>query len=76
MIEWRWSLTPLTIRDATAANLADLLDFSVANLDAPAFDVPAGPFGRLCRPTTARRSQWEGLRALAERHGFAVPPAD
>jgi phospholipase C len=76
MIEWRWSLTPLTIRDATAANLADLLDFSIANLDAPAFDLPAGPFGRLCLPTAARRSQWESLRALAERHGFAVPPGN
>ena len=28
LIEWRWDLPPLTVRDATANNLADLLDFS------------------------------------------------
>ena len=27
MIEWRWGLEPLTVRDATANNLADVLDF-------------------------------------------------
>jgi phospholipase C len=73
MIEWRWNLTPLTVRDSTAANLANLLDFNAANVDAPTFDVPAGPLGRLCLPSAASRSQWEGLRALAERHGFVVP---
>ncbi len=28
MIEWRWDLEPMTLRDANAANLADVLDFS------------------------------------------------
>src|SRR5256885_5485664 len=28
MIEWRWGLDPLTVRDATANNLADELDFT------------------------------------------------
>lgn len=28
MIEWRWGLEPMTLRDATAKNLADALDFS------------------------------------------------
>jgi hypothetical protein len=27
MIEWRWGLAPLSVRDATANNLTDLLDF-------------------------------------------------
>src|SRR5947209_14105678 len=37
MIEWRWSLRPLTVRDATANNLAQVLDFTAPNLSAPAF---------------------------------------
>src|SRR5581483_8918474 len=28
MIEWRWGLEPLTTRDASARNLAEVLDFS------------------------------------------------
>lgn len=28
MIEWRWDLEPMTVRDAKAKNLADALDFS------------------------------------------------
>jgi phospholipase C len=31
MIEWRWNLKPLTIRDANARNLADVLDFGRIN---------------------------------------------
>ena len=52
MIEWRWGLDPLTVRDQTANNLAQALDFSQTNLTAPVFNVPAGPFGSLCPPTT------------------------
>ena len=40
MIEWRWKLAPLSIRDAHARNLALALDFSKRNLAAPRFDVP------------------------------------
>jgi phospholipase C len=35
MIETRWSLPPLTIRDQTANNLADVLEFTTTNLHAP-----------------------------------------
>jgi hypothetical protein len=28
MIEWRWSLPAMTARDRSAANLAEVLDFS------------------------------------------------
>jgi phospholipase C len=31
MIEWRWNLKPLTVRDANAKNLADVIDFGKIN---------------------------------------------
>ena len=41
MIEWRWGLEPLTPRDASARNLAEVLDFANApNLDRTAYTVP------------------------------------
>jgi phospholipase C len=49
MIEWRWSLPALSVRDDGANNLADVLDFATApNLTAPQFNVPPGPFGAAC----------------------------
>ena len=50
MIEWRWNLRPLTIRDASARNLALALDFSLADLAAQQYAVPPGPFGTACIP--------------------------
>jgi len=41
MIEWRWDLEPLTVRDRTARNLAGELDVAHPRLGAPAYDVPA-----------------------------------
>jgi phospholipase C len=42
LIEWRFGLRPLTVRDQTAANIAEVLDFSgPPNLAAPRWDVPA-----------------------------------
>jgi phospholipase C len=55
MIEWRWGLTPLTVRDATANNLADLLDFGNPQLASPTFTVPTGPFGGACPAGTAAK---------------------
>jgi phospholipase C len=40
MIEWRWSLRPLSIRDARANNLASVLDFRRRRLAAPRIQVP------------------------------------
>ena len=40
MIEGRWNLRPLSVRDATATSLADALDFTEPDLDAPDYDVP------------------------------------
>jgi phospholipase C len=41
MIEWRWSLPPLSVRDAAANNLAEALDFSLVRRTAPAYSVPS-----------------------------------
>lgn len=70
MIEWRWDLLPLTVRDATANNLANLLDFTQTNLEAPAFDVAEGPFGQECASTSSISNEWDRLRQLARSYGF------
>ncbi|MDW3682172.1 alkaline phosphatase family protein [Cupriavidus sp. CV2] len=85
MIEWRFGLTPLTVRDAQAANIAESFDFqSGANVSAPAFTVPSGPFGKTCAPKSlAAGSAAAAIRAehnenvqklaqLAQQHGFWV----
>ena len=41
MIEWRWSLPPLSVRDAAANNLAEALDFKLDRHTAPAYTVPS-----------------------------------
>lgn len=48
MIEWRWGLAPLSARDASAANLAEVLDLSRRDLTAPRITAPPGPFGPPC----------------------------
>jgi phospholipase C len=40
MIEWRYGLDSLTIRDQTATNLAEALDFTAYNTNAPAISAP------------------------------------
>jgi len=73
MIEWRWNLRPLTIRDATANNLAEVLDFTRPNLSVPAFAVPAGPFGALCPSATPSSAEAEALAIAAAQLGFPIP---
>jgi phospholipase C len=79
MIEWRFGLPALTVRDETAKNLAEALDFSAPNLAAPVFNVPAGPFNSACPPSASvvndpeaeeRRENLASLRVLALKHGF------
>ena len=70
MIEWRWDLPPLTVRDATANNLADLLDFSHPQLEAPTFAVPGLTWPQVCPAPLSVPSPWDGLRHLARRSGF------
>lgn len=49
LIETRWGLDPLTVRDAEANNLADEIDLSIPVTAAPPIDVPMGPFAVPCR---------------------------
>jgi phospholipase C len=76
MIEWRFGLPPLTIRDQTANNLADVLDFASPDVSAPTFTVPMGPFGTPCLPATInptatiRTSALQNLKTKAIEFGF------
>jgi phospholipase C len=73
-IEWRWRLRPLTVRDARANNLADVLDFSGPNVTASQYAVPTGPFGAPC-PSSGVASEanpWIVLRDMAHGLGFQV----
>lgn len=71
MIEWRWHLRPLTVRDATARNLAEVLDFARPDLNAPRFVVPPGPYGGPCL-TPGDENKWETLAELAASLGFPI----
>jgi phospholipase C len=72
MIEWRWSLRPLTIRDATAVNLAEAFDFSRANLNPPVIPVAPGPYGVPC-PIAVVPEKWTRLGEIAAGFGFQLP---
>ena len=61
MIEWRWNLQPLTVRDAMANNLALVLDFSANRLNAPQYRVPRGPFGAPCPGVPGAEDKWTDL---------------
>jgi phospholipase C len=50
MIEWRWSLPPLSVRDAAANNLAEVLDFGLVRHGAPTYAVP--PFTSAACPSS------------------------
>lgn len=77
LIEWRFGLPPLSVRDQTANNLAEVLNFSSPPVDAPAFTVGTGPFGAPCPPlpndpeAEERAENLETLRTLALKFGFA-----
>lgn len=73
MIEWRWNLEPLTVRDKTANNIAESLNFSQPNLAAPVFSVPPGPFGDLCASTLPVPTEFDVLGEIAAGIGFAIP---
>jgi phospholipase C len=76
LIEWRWQLRPLTIRDETATNLAEALDFTIPRRTAPQFDVPLGPFGGPCGSVTAVAAEhWHRLLTLAQdvAHRVKIP---
>jgi phospholipase C len=82
MIEWRWQLPPLSLRDASANNLALALDFSQPNLSAPVYAVPAGPFSGVCGTPALNPigpfgqgqddedREWVPVRDLGRQFGF------
>jgi phospholipase C len=74
MIEWRWGLEPLTVRDATANNLAEVLDFSRIQDKPKPFKVPEGPFGQLCSPgiPDVTDEEWRPLLEIAASFGWPV----
>jgi phospholipase C len=80
-IEWRWGLQPLTVRDATANNLAVALDFEKPNQTAPTYLVTPGPYGAACPSTSAptlssssvsESNEWIAVRALAQSYGWKI----
>jgi phospholipase C len=73
MIERRWSLPALTVRDRTANDLGRELT-ARANLAAPRYVVPRGPFGAPCQPAPAPNGaeMFPQLKQLAARLGFPV----
>jgi len=72
-IEWRWNLEPLTVRDATANNLAEALDFSRRRRRAPLYAVPPGPFGRPCPSALpVEPNKWLALGEMARGMGWPL----
>ena len=48
LIETKWNLQPLTVRDAGANNLMDEIDLNIAVAPAPVIEMAAGPYGTRC----------------------------
>ncbi|MDL4816654.1 alkaline phosphatase family protein [Actinomadura opuntiae] len=71
-IEWRWGLEPLSVRDAAARNIAEVLDFeSAPKLKAPHYDVPRpSTLGCLDPQHSHTGDDWAQLNAYALTHGF------
>jgi phospholipase C len=86
LIEWRWSLKPLTARDASSeiGNLATTLNFAQSNTQLPVLPQPQSPPSSPClffnpfAPTgqqsvTAREAEvWLNLRNSARQQGWKV----
>jgi len=84
LIEWRWSLAPLTPRDASndVQNLAYALNFSEPDTSVPSLPEPQTPL--IAAPclanlgsgilstgsTSAPPAEWQELGKLATTHGF------
>jgi phospholipase C len=68
MIEWRWDLQPLTVRDETATNLAEVLEFGRPLPRAPRYRVPRGTFATACLPTVP--DKWLTLLQQAISNGW------
>jgi phospholipase C len=79
MIEWRFGLEPLTVRDQSANNLAEALDFR-RNRVPLLYPVPFGPFGGACPSATAPpaataaggTNEWSIVRDMARGVGWPI----
>jgi phospholipase C len=71
LIESRFGLQPLTVRDAQANDLTAELT-GTPDARAPDYAVPAGPFGGACGAGPASEEEWAPLRDLAARSGWPV----
>ncbi len=73
MIEWRFGLSPLTVRDKAAANLAEVLDFRHApNLRAPAYPVPSFVGVPCGTGVPGDDEEWSQLAPIAAALGYSV----
>jgi phospholipase C len=74
LIEWRWSLPPLTVRDATANNLALSLDFAKPDRSVPLYAIDPGPYGAPCPSSDApfETNEWIAVRAVADTYGWKL----
>jgi phospholipase C len=78
MIEWRWGLAPLTVRDQHANNLARVLDFaSPPDLTAPVysvtpFDGTNGACATLAAESGVEAREWGPLKKMARERGWQV----
>ena len=60
----------MTVRDATANNLADTLDFTQAPRAPVTYRVPEGPFATFCPPLTP--DKWRAIAELARLFGWVL----
>jgi phospholipase C len=88
LIEWRWNLSPLSVRDATANNLASALalgrqagddhndpePYTVAPFTSQGCTPPspAAPVAAPAPVSSRGDDEWSGLAQLARRHGYDV----
>jgi Phospholipase C len=75
MIEWRFGLAPLTVRDRTANNLANVLDFNHRNILFNPYSVPAAVSAPCVNlPTGASaENEFSALADYAKSLGFPSP---
>ncbi|MCU1429062.1 MAG: phospholipase [Actinomycetia bacterium] len=73
MIEWRFGLAPLTVRDAKARNLAEVLDFKhQPNLAAPQWRVPPAAPMPCVQGNPADYEDWKALANRAIANGWSL----
>jgi phospholipase C len=74
LIEWRWGLAPLAVRDANARNLAAALDFGGPRTKAPAIAVPNQPLSPPCPPVPVPGGEleWAELAQRATASGWRL----